>query len=237
MLTARIATIRGGYTMDDLDRLAKAAARRRGGQYAGDYADRYEAAWSRIAERLYETDGVPTERELLFAGMDAVQDTLAERNHNQGRSHRRGYEFGTAPRFAAYWNERLVVGSHETRIVENIALRQALAVLTPEQYEALAAAAVCPTLRMAAMALGLGYDRFLGRFYRARDAVRAVWFEHEQAPSKVGVKARASESTCGSGHDKAKHQKVSPSTGHRYCGECQRLARKRRRARARGAAA
>lgn len=228
--TAEIATIRGGYTMADIDRLAKAAAKRWGGVHAGDFLDRYEDAWFRIVARLYEADEPPTERELLFAGMDGVQDFLAERNRSQGRSHRHGYEFGSAPRFATYWNEATTTRSHEDGIVEAVALRQALAVLTPGQYEALIAASIAPSLHVAADALGLNYHAFIGRYYRARDAVKAAWFQGETPPVAAGARARVSDNACGSGHDAEVHGKVGP-TGHRYCGECQRLARKRRRAR------
>lgn len=224
---AETASIRGGYSMADLDRLAKVSARRHGG--STDAADRYDAAWFGIVSHLYEADETPTERDLLFAGIRAVRESMAERNQAQGRSHRYAYEFGSAPRFATYWNEALVEPSHEEPIVERTALAQALATLTAEQYEALAAAAVCQTLTQAAQALGIPYWRFIDRFYAARAAVLAVWFEGETPPSK-----RTSSQTCRSGHDRPRHWRTGPS-GHGYCGECQRLAKRRRRAR--GAAA
>lgn len=218
---AETATLRGGYTMSTLDRLAAVAARRHGG--ATDYADRYDAAWFGIVNELYSAPAEPTERGLLFAGIAAVQAAVHERRQAHGASHRHDYEFGSAPAFGKFWNHSLTAPSPEEPVTERLALAQALATLTPEQYEALAAAAVCATQTEAAAALGLTTAVFLRRYYAARDQIRTIWFEGE-TPRRPIVTADA----CKSGHAKSTHQKVGPS-GHRYCGECQRLAKQRRR--------
>lgn len=219
---AETATLRGGFTMADVDRLAKVAAYRHGG--ATDYEDRYDAAWFGIVSELYG-EGEPTERDLLWAGIRAVQENADERNQAQGRSRRHGYEYGSGPAFGKFWNDRVVTPSHEDGVVEKAALAQALATLTPEQYEALAAAAVCDTLHAATEALSLTPDVFLRRYYAAREQIRALW--HEGETPRV---PRATADMCGSNHPREVHGRVGP-TGHRYCQECQRLAKARRRAR------
>ncbi len=218
------ATIRGDYSMAELDRLAMAAARRHGG--AADQSDSYEAAWFAIVEELYAADETPTERDLIYAGVRGVQRLHAERNQAQGRSQRRGREFGSSPAFVTFWNDHLVTPSHEDGVVEKTALAQVLSTLSGEQYEVLAAAAVCENLTQAATALGMPYWKFIDRFYAVRAACRALWFEGEEAPP-VGT---PTEDACGSGHSKDVHARTGP-TGHNYCAECQRLAKKRRRAR------
>lgn len=221
-MIADIATLRGGFTMADVDRLAKVAAHRHGG--STDYDDRYESAWFAIVSDLYTAED-PTERDLLFAGVRGVQEAVAQRNQAQGRSSRHGYEYGSAPAFGKYWNERVVDPSHENHIVERQALGEALATLTGEQYEALAAAAVSDTLPAAADALGWSYHVFLRHFYAAREQIRALWFEGETPRL-----ALVTDDTCGSGHRRDEHTRTKPD-GKRYCQECQRLAKQRRRAR------
>ena len=224
MKIGEVAELRGGFTMADVDRLAKVAAYRHGG--ATDYEDRYDAAWFGIVSDLYGGGGDPDERDLLWAGIRAVQATVDERNQAQGRSRRHGYEFGSAPAFGKFWNDAVVTPSHEDGVVEKAALAQVLATLSGEQYEALAAVAVCDTLDAAADALDLTRDVFLRRYYTAREQIRALW--HEGETPRDG---RATAEACGSSHPRSIHGRTGP-TGHHYCQECQRLAKARRRARA-----
>lgn len=219
---ANTALLRAGYSMADLDRLATIAARRHGG--AADMADKYDTAWHGIAELLYASETDPTESELLFAAVRALQEFAAENRREHGRSHRHGYEYGSAPRFATYWNERVVTPDHAEPTAERLGLPQALATLTGEQYDAIAAVAALDSLAAAADALGITYAQLLRRFYAAREQVRVVWFEHETPRT-----TKATEDACGSGHAKSEHQRTGP-TGHTYCKECQRLAKRRRRA-------
>lgn len=219
---ASTAEIRGGFTMADLDRLAGVAARRHGG--VTDFDDRYDAAWFGVVTALYAAEETPTERDLLFAGIQAVQRNADERNRAHGRSHRHGYEYGSAPAFAKFWNDKVISASPEGPVVERVALAQALATLTREQYEALAAVAVSPSLAAAAEAIGLTYAQLLRRYYAARDQVRALWLEGETPRGRR-------DDACGSGHRKAEHEATSPS-GHRYCRECQRAAKALRKRRA-----
>lgn len=221
--TAERATLAHGFTMADVHRLANAAVSRARSK-ASDNVDRYEAAWFGIVEALYASD-IITERELLFAGMDAV-DRLA-REHIQAH----GLNHATQewrPGFVKYWDEH-VTPSHEGAAVERVALPQVLALLTPAQYDALVAVAVTPSLSAAAEALGIGYHSLLTHYYAARRICREAWHAPDAAPSE-----RATEDACGSGHPKAKFQRTGP-TGHQYCAECQRLAKKRRRAAGRAA--
>lgn len=220
---AEVATLRGGYTMADVDRLAKVAARRHGG--STDFADRYDAAWFGITAALYSEAETPTERELLFAAIGAVQQQVQQSDQAYGRSHRGGYEIGSAPAFRKFWNDRTVEPSHEERIVERTALAQALSTLSGDQYEALAAAAACNTLPEAAAALGITYHQFIRRYYAARDIMRRLWLEGETPRLTV-----VGDDTCKSGHRRDEHTRTK-ADGKRYCQECQRLAKQRRRAR------
>lgn len=226
---AHIATVRFGYTMAEVNRLAKASARRV--MQATDFDDRYDAAWHGIIVALYSAECDPGERELYFAGYSAAQRAATEAVQSHGRSTRHGYGFGSAPAFVKFWAQFSTTPSHEDAVAERVALAQVLATLTPGQYEALAAVAVCDTLQEAAEALAINYNTLISRYYGARDKVRRLWLEGE-TPRGSGTSADSPR--CKSDHDKATHQKTSPR-GHRYCGECERLARKRRRAKGRAA--
>lgn len=221
MSIATTATLRFGFTMAEVDRLAKAAARRV--MSATDFEDRYDAAWHGIVTALYEAETAPAERDLYFAGYSAAQRAATQSAQAHGRSARHDYGFGSAPAFVKFWAQFSTTPSHEDGVAERVALGQALGALTPGQYEALAAVAVCDTLREAAEALAIPYNTLIARYYQARDKVRRLWLEGE-TPRGTQV-----EGACKSGHDATTHGKTGP-TGHRYCGECQRLARKRRRA-------
>ncbi|MFV2172299.1 hypothetical protein ACFHW2_12055 [Actinomadura sp. LOL_016] len=62
-----------GFSLDDLDMVARTAATRSRYAIAGeDRAHRYEMAWSAAALHLAEVDRAPTKYELIGAGLDAI---------------------------------------------------------------------------------------------------------------------------------------------------------------------
>lgn len=178
--------LRHGYTMDDLNRLARTAAF--ASATAGDLADRCETAWLAIAEDLYRRDGPPPSHALVQVGKMAIFAAIDDARHHHGF-----YQYktiggragpGSSPRWVAYWQPVAgTVPSHESAVVERRAVDEILAALTPRQRESLAALASFGNLRSAADALGIGHDAFRALIGRARNEFRRLWHEGE-VPSR-----------------------------------------------------
>ena len=106
------------------------------------------------------------------------------------------------------------------------ALRDALAVLTAEQYEALATlAAFDNDVAAAAEALGMKYHGFYYRVLSGRNKIKAVWFGDE-----TPVTSLLTGETCRVGHSRAEHGIYREDAGVWACRVCNRNAARRRSA-------
>lgn len=177
-----IHTLKHGYNLADLQRLARLAMGRTVGGSLG-YHTRHEVAWSAIAETLYAADQPPEPGELIGAGQAAIAGHVRIDMRHHGRSLR--YASGRAPRFAIYWTG---LGRHapspEDRVVDGTALWQIWPHLTGRQREALLALAAHDDYRAAAAALGVTPGTFGVLISRARRTFLALWHQGEQ-PSRV----------------------------------------------------
>lgn len=172
------ATLRGGYTLADLDRMAHAAVRS-AGSMAYDARDRYDEARSTIAEALYSIDEPPDERDLVRVGREAIWGMTAETKHHHGWFQRTA-GWGDSPAFQRFW--RPVGGSSvEERVVERLALAQIMPTLSRRQRDVVAALAAFDDHGAAKVAFG--GQSFSTHLARARRAFLAAWHEGE-APSK-----------------------------------------------------
>lgn len=230
---AEMATLIYGYTMADLDRAARAAVKRTEfWPYAKaiSYDDRKEAAWHAIVVDLYtRTDPPQTFHEVISPGAAAIRQECYEYRKNNGR--RSDTLDGMAPNFKMYWlppqrQKHWTDDGFSDRLCETMALKDALSVLTADQYEALATLAVFDNqFKPAAEALGIHYQAFQWRVYSGRAKIREVWFGDEQ-PVQRGNKG----TTCRSGHDRATHGKFT-ADGRWVCRVCKRNSDRRRAAR------
>lgn len=202
---AEIATVAWGYTMADIDRIAKSVARYSGNvSWLGDrgFGERVDAAWFGIAERLYDIDAYPdepAERDLFIAGRIAVNQQ--EQQDRQAHGINKSDDFKERKSFGTYW--RTVAAPTEDftdRIAERLALPQALKLLELEEYEAIAALAAFGTYRAASEALGIGENLLWKRISSARRTIIAAWIAPETPPEKPKP-----GTTCRAGHPRAEH--------------------------------
>lgn len=169
--------LRFGFTLADLNRLATSATSH-AGTYASDGADRYQTAWSAIAEHLYAADHPPTERDLWHAGRDAIWAAIRDNQRTHGAPRAGGG--GDMPQFVRYWfDHATVTPSCEERVVERLALAQIWPRLTDAHRAALAAYAAKGNAACAAKALKISDTAFNSRLQRARQTAADLWHEHE----------------------------------------------------------
>lgn len=178
-----------GYTLADLDDLARkvvtAHAHWWGGASGSDLRD---WAWEGIALRLAVASRRPPARVLLDAGRDAVAREIRDSMRHHGN---RSDGTNTGQRHAMYWAGYSVPApSPEPAIVERIAARQVLAVLTTRQCDALAALAATGDYWAAARMLGIRPQTFRSLIGRARRDFYALWFEGQEPPRVRGTDRR-----------------------------------------------
>ena len=233
-MTAIQAEIRHGYTLADLDRLAKTVVVANSQWWpAGDRKDQTDTAWSGIVELLYAHDGEPSERDLLDAGTRALtEDTKGYRKHHGLRD---GGFIGDGPRFAAYWYEPPAV-PWEERVIERIAAEQILTKIKGHELDALLALASTGDYAAAAQVLGLKYATLTQRLTEARRAFRRQWFAPEVPPPvkgtdrRVGSRAKPPSEYCKGG--RGPHRMTPENTyrrpnpkpgkrGERVCRACE----------------
>lgn len=169
-----------GYTLDDLDRLTRKAVRvdASGAFWRGsNIADRYETAWSVIAEHLYAAQEPPAEYDLVRTGTAALARSVYELR----REH--GYEDNQRA-FNVYWLEAAGhTGSHEPRIVDELALAQIWPRLTDRHRAVLTALAVFGDHAPAAQSLSMSTNLWSVHLSKARRAFLKMW-HHGEEPSR-----------------------------------------------------
>jgi len=235
--------LRFGYTLDDLNRLARTVVVVNAQWWpAGDRRDQADTAWSGIVEHLYACDAEPSERNLLDAGTRAlVEETKGYRKHHGLRD---GSRVGDGPRFAAYWYEP-PAQPWEERVVERLAAQQILARVNATHLEAVLALAATGDYAQAAGALGLKYSALTVRLSAARKTFQRHWFAPDTAPPIKGTDRRtASHSKALATHcrgGKGPHEMTPENTyrrpnpkpgkrGERVCRACEAERSKRRAA-------
>lgn len=236
--------IRYGYTLRDLHQLT-AAAVKADRSMAMDYSDRWDIAWSTIAEHLCAAPHWPNRQDLIRAGWQGIYAAVREEYRQHGYADRTSHTgHASAPRFVRYWYNP-VQPSHEDRIVEGLALGQVLAPLPDTYRDALAALAVHGDYMLAAEALGISYKALVARIGVARRRVLGLWHEHETPyrPRRTDRRVESHSSGlaihCGRGHEwtpENSRTRVRTVRGRtkteRVCRSCERErdALKRRRA-------
>lgn len=185
--------LRFGYTLADLQRVARGAAATTRAM-AGDYDDRYAEAFGAAAERLYEAEHWIPEHQLFRAAQDALWEQSRKDRSYHGCAYRHGEgwgENGSGPNFVRYWSG---VGaptpSPENRVLERLALEQILPTLRPGWLEALAALAALGDHAAAQAALGLTQGCYSTRVSYGRRAFLALWHEGEEPSKPWGIDRR-----------------------------------------------
>lgn len=199
--------LRHGYTLDDVHAMAKLAVHT-AGVMAADWYERYDIAWSAIAEELYAAPHWPRRSSLVQAGQLAIKASVDEYRQAYGYYRRKTdgavHGLGSSPTFRMFWlGSSGATPGPEHGIVERLAVERIFATLKPHHQTALLALAAHDDYRAAAEALDLKYDVFCDHIRLGRRAFYALWHEGE-APSRIwGCDRRAgSTSTTRSGEGK-----------------------------------
>jgi hypothetical protein len=182
--------IRGGWTLTDIDRLARAVvSNNRTWWPAGDRDDLYAAAWHGIVEHLYTADSPPRRTELMEAGRQALaQDVKATMRHHGARRD----SSNNGQKYAMYWEwAGRAIPSHEAGIVERLALEQILPALTAGQRAAVEALAAAGDYETAARLVGTAQAGLKSQLMKGRRRFRELWHEGETPSGHWGCDRRA----------------------------------------------
>jgi hypothetical protein len=197
-----------GYTLNDIHDMARSAltADR---LMAMSSDERYDIAWSAIAEQLVAAEETPSWQSLVRVGWQAiykhVRDGLRERGYADGA---RDWASGdpTMPRYVQFWGAG-VTPSHEDSVVERIAAQQVFQAVSGPYRDAVMALAVLDDYGKAAEALSIKYTALTARLTVARRAFLRHWHEGEtprrtkRTDRRVEVRGVELASHCGKGHE------------------------------------
>ena len=100
---AETAELVWGYSMADINRIARIAVSKHRYSHALDWDDRLAAAWHGIVVELYGRSDPPTFTELLHCGIDEIGRDHAARNQLLGRPNADGQ---SSVSFVRYWGVR-----------------------------------------------------------------------------------------------------------------------------------
>lgn len=175
-----------GYTMNDLDRVARIAASWSNSRACG-VSDRYEIAWSAAAEHLCVSPEPPNERALIWVAKNAIDRMVRDIWHGYGVYPDGGAATGS--QFHRFWTQP--TSPWEDRVVDGMAMTQIWPSLTEAQRVALMALAVYETYENAAKSLSLTYAQFMCRITRGRARFRQLWHEGEKPSGQWGRDERA----------------------------------------------
>lgn len=183
--------VRHGYTMTDLNQIARMAISRHIGW--GDRTTMYNTAWSAAAEHIYTAEQRPDRALVVHAAHIAVMHAAKADKKTHGRSTGPDGDNEARPHFTVFWDCICTPTSGpEQHVVERVALHQILERLTPGQVDAIIALAVHGTYQAAADALGLSYVAFKSRISHARARFLTLWHEGEEPSRPWGTDRRVS---------------------------------------------
>lgn len=175
--------LRHGYSLADLERLAKISVTTDIWYQGMHPADRYELSLSAMAMHLYETDEPPTANELFRAASVAMRRQVQSDRSAHGISNTDVYT--AAPNFYRFWWEQFQLApSHEGRIVDRAALWQIFPVLARRHQAVLVSLAIHGDHDSAAAMLGITRATYNSYLSEARHAFLRLWHEGEQ-PSRL----------------------------------------------------
>jgi hypothetical protein len=174
----------GTVTAEELNALAARAARSAAGRLAFPAEERFEIAWEAIAERFCSSAD-PSRVELVRAGMDAIRGEYVALRHHHGIP--KGFtsrDNTRRERFVTYWHFHAgATQSHETKVIDTVALGQILRTLPAAQRDALVALARHGDITSAARSLGKSRATVKVQLRLGRKRFLALWHEHEK-PSR-----------------------------------------------------
>jgi DNA-directed RNA polymerase specialized sigma24 family protein len=229
--------VKHGYTIADIDSIARAAVRA-DRSLASDAHTRYDVAWSAIALALTEADHWPRREHLVRTGWQAIYDEVRQMRHTFGFAGKDGTRgVASSPRFREFWWHGTV--QFEDQLVERLAVAPIIATLTDTERAAVIALAVHDDYLAAADALGLKMSTLTVRLSNARRRFCRRWFYPEAPPKVKGTDRRVEAhgkppaTHCGSGHEwTPENTRWRKSQSGRTCRACERARARPSRAKA-----
>ncbi|GAA2107620.1 hypothetical protein [Streptomyces synnematoformans] len=173
--------LRHGWVLDDVERIAWGVASSDRWHRGMPVQERHDHARYGVLCHVLAADEPPAEYDLFRAGLAEISRVVQSELRFKGRDDESGYGF--IPRAAAYWH-RPPENTMEERVVERLALHQALPLLTTGQRQALMALAACEDYQRAADALRVTQSSLHARLAGGRARFVAAWFEHESPPPR-----------------------------------------------------
>lgn len=173
--------LRFGYTLDDVDHIARGAllASR---TMAAAWEDRYEAARFAVIERIYGDEHWVRRDELLRAATRAVHDLARKELQHHGVDRQNMDNLAAGRKHAGFfmfWEGHLTFPSHEDYVIERVALQQAWDALTATDRRILTTQALYGDNGIAAEALGKPRTSYTVQLNQARRRFRALWWQGE----------------------------------------------------------
>jgi hypothetical protein len=177
-----------GYCLRDIRKLAGYAAHRSYWVRAMPAQERFDLALSAIAESVLTAQERPGEKDLVTAGIRAInRDVTVQMKLDGVDASRPADDLGpNMANFCTYWFAHYRhVASHENAIVEAIAVSQILPRLKPANRDVILALATHGTYDKAAASLGIvNRHTFIAYLSLARKEFLSLWHEG-QTPSRI----------------------------------------------------
>lgn len=213
-----------GYTMGDIDRIARTAVVNRysGGRRSSTDADElFEAAWGAIVELLCSSETAPAGQDLYVAGVRGVTAVRGEINRHRGVDLRDPWSGTYAARgFLRYWIDPWPGSPVEDAVVDRLAVLQVMAGLNLRERDHLLLLALHDG-DVAAAASMSGCVSYRALVTAARHAAQALWHDGE-TPVYRSVWARSSRRAmrpCGTLAAYQRHKRRR----ERPCEDCRRV--------------
>jgi hypothetical protein len=179
--------LRFGYTFAGLQELARQAVLFSRWQFLA-FHEKYDIAWSAIAEEVYASEEAPRPYDLIRIGERAITVHVEDLGHTWGTyitGHHEREPGSGMPRLEMFWwTQAAPTPSPEERIIDVTALRQIWPRLNGVHQVVLLALATHGDYERAAEALDKPYKTFVTQIWSARKQFLRLWHQHEQ-PSGV----------------------------------------------------
>lgn len=188
--------LRYGFTVASLENLARRAVFESRWKFL-PFHEKYEIAWSAIAEVLYTIDEPPGPHDLIRIGERAIDIEVEHLSHTRGyyiAGHHERPPGTPMVRYDKYWLYHAAPAeSPEDRIIDRTALQQIWPRLNGVHQIVLMALATHGDYERAAAALNKSHKTFTTQIYTARKQFLRLWHEGEK-PSGMWARDRVGRS-------------------------------------------
>lgn len=224
------AAVAHGYTMHELDRIARIAVSNPFtgiGRSNADADELYEAAWGAAAELLCSAAEPPLLQDLMAVARRAVDTTRRVINRHRGLDEARPWAgLYAAERYVRFWLNPSPGDPVADRVVDSLAVQQVVDQLTPGRRRALVVLAVHNgDIAAAAETYGRSRQAYGTQVWSARRSALTLWHDGEtpRHPTQVlSTAGRATDFPCGTNQAYRRHARRREQP----CEDCREAHRK-----------